>query len=83
MALRCFFVEFNAYFASVEQHDAPELRRRPVEVVPVLAETTCSIAASYGAKASGISTGTSVADSRVACPGIAFVLARPPRYVEV
>ncbi|MCA1714559.1 MAG: DNA-directed DNA polymerase, partial [Gammaproteobacteria bacterium] len=47
MTLRCLFVDFNSYFASVEQYDEPRLRDRPVGVVPVLAATTCCIAASY------------------------------------
>lgn len=83
MTLRCLFVDFNSFFASVEQEDAPALRGRPVGVVPVLAETTCCIAASYEAKRFGVSTGTSVAQARESCPGITFVLARPSRYVEL
>lgn len=83
MPLRCLFVDFNSFFASVEQHDAPELRGRPVGVVPVVADTTCCIAASYEAKQFGISTGTLVADAKAACPDIALVQARPARYVEV
>ena len=54
MTLRSLFVDFNSYFASVEQQLNPALRGRPVGVVPVLAETSCCIAASYEAKALGI-----------------------------
>jgi DNA polymerase-4 len=50
MPLRALYVDFNSYFASVEQQLVPELRGRPVAVLPVLAETTCCIAASYEAK---------------------------------
>ena len=50
MSLRCLFVDFNSYFAAVEQYDEPRLRGRPVGVVPVLAATTCCIAASVEAK---------------------------------
>ncbi len=83
MTLRCLFVDFNAYFASVEQEDRPCLRDRPVAVVPVLAATTCCIAASYTAKAHGIKTGTPVWEALEKCPDIAIVQARPARYIEV
>ena len=45
------FLDLNSYFASVEQEVRPELRQQPVAVVPMLADTTCCIAASYEAKA--------------------------------
>jgi DNA polymerase-4 len=82
MTLRSLFVDFDSYFASVEQHERPELRGRPVAVAPVDAETTCCIAASYEAKAFGVATGTLVRDARRLCPGIVVVLARPALYVQ-
>lgn len=83
MTLRCLFVDFNSYFASVEQHDEPRLRGRPIGVVPVLAPTTCCIAASYEAKAHGVKTGTAVWEALERCPDIMLVEARPARYVEL
>lgn len=83
MTLRCLFVDFNSYFASVEQQDDPQLRGRPVGVVPVMAETTCCIAASYEAKAFGVKTGTPVWEARQKCPDIVLLPARPARYVEL
>ena len=47
MALNALYVDFNSYFASVEQELCPELRVKAVGVIPVMAETTCCIAASY------------------------------------
>jgi DNA polymerase-4 len=82
MTLRSLFVDFNSYFASIEQHEAPELRGRPVGVAPVAAETTSLIAASHEAKAFGVTTGTMVREARERCPGIAIVTARPKLYVE-
>lgn len=82
MSLRSLFVDFNSYFASVEQQTDPALRGRPVGVVPVMAETTCCIAASVEAKTSGVRTGTLVREARKLCPQIAFVLAQPPLYVD-
>lgn len=83
MSLRYLFVDFNSYFASVEQLDDAALRGRPVAVVPVESEGTCCIAASYQAKAFGVKTGTGVAEARRLCPQIVFRLARPARYVQL
>jgi DNA polymerase IV len=80
--LRWLFVDLNSYFASVEQELRPELRDRPVAVVPVLADTTCCIAASYEAKRYGVRTGTQVAEAKQLCPGILLVEARHELYVE-
>ncbi|MBI2605963.1 MAG: DNA polymerase [Deltaproteobacteria bacterium] len=80
--LRWLLVDFNAYFASVEQQERPELRGKPVAVVPSLVDTTCAIAASYEAKAFGIKTGTLVRDVRRLCPKAQIVEARPDLYVK-
>ncbi len=82
MSLNALYVDFNSYFASVEQQLRPELRGKPIGVLAVMAETTCCIAASYEAKAFGIKTGTGVRDARKLCPDMIFVEARPPLYVE-
>lgn len=62
---------------------APCLRGLPVAVAPVMAESSCCIAASYEAKAHGVKTGTRVSDARVLCPGIRIVEAQPAKYVEL
>jgi DNA polymerase-4 len=80
--LNWLFVDMNSFFASVEQDARPELRGRPVGVVPMMADTTVCIAASYEAKAHGVKTGTIVADAKRLCPGIALVEARHELYVE-
>ena len=82
MALNALYVDFNSYFASVEQQLRPELRGKPIGILAVMAETTCCIAASYEAKAFGIKTGTGVRDARKICKDIIFVEARPPIYVQ-
>jgi len=82
MSLNALYVDFNSYFASVEQQLRPELRYKPIGVLPVMAETTCCIAASYEAKAFGIKTGTGVRDARKMCKDIIFVEARPQLYVQ-
>ncbi len=73
----------NGYFAAVEQHDRPELRGRPVAVVPVMSDHTSVIASSYDAKRFSIKTGTRVADAKQLCPDLMIVQARPKLYVEI
>ncbi len=76
------FVDLNSYFASCEQQVRPELRGKPVGVVPMMADTTVCIAASYEAKAYGVRTGTVVADAKRMCPGLVLVEARHEIYVD-
>ena len=79
--LRWLYVDFNSYFASVEQQLNPVLRGKPVAVVPVETDATCAIAASYEAKAYGIKTGTPIYEAKKICPDIICVLARHEHYV--
>jgi DNA polymerase-4 len=80
--LTALFVDCDSYFASVEQHLDPALRGRPVGVAPVMAESSCCIAASYEAKAFGVKTGTRISEARILCPGIAIVESKPPEYIR-
>ncbi len=77
------FLDCDSFFASVEQQLNPALRGRPVGVAPVMAETSCCIAASYEAKRYGVKTGTRISDARRMCPGIEIVPARPSEYLKV
>ena len=81
--LTALFIDCDSFFASVEQHLDPSLRGKPVGVAPVMAETSCCIAASYEAKAYGVKTGTRISDARLMCPGIVIVEAKPPEYIKV
>jgi DNA polymerase-4 len=81
-ALNWLFVDLNSYFASVEQDARPELRGCPVAVVPMMADTTVCIAASYEAKASGVRTGTVVGEAKRMCPGLVLIEARHELYVD-
>lgn len=80
--LRWLYIDFNSYFASVEQQLRPALRGRPVAVIPVETDSTCAIAASYEAKAYGVKTGTPIYEAKRMCPGLVCVLAQHERYVE-
>jgi DNA polymerase-4 len=81
--LTALFIDCDSYFASVEQHLDPRLRGKPVGVAPVMAETSCCIAASYEAKAFGVKTGTRISDARIMCPGIAIVESKPAEYIKI
>jgi len=84
MPLRYVFIDFDSFFAAVEQQVHPRLRGEPVGIVPSLGvRTTCCIAASYEAKAKGVKTGTGVDEARRLCPGIRFVEADHRRYVKM
>lgn len=80
--LRVLFLDLNSYFASVEQADRPELRDKPIAVVPLLADTTFVIAASYEAKKHGVKTVMRVDEAKRRCPDLELVQARPPLYVH-
>jgi DNA polymerase-4 len=80
--LRWLYVDFNSYFASVEQQLNPRLRGKPVAVIPVETDSTCAIAASYEAKAFGVKTGTPIYEAKKMCPGLICVLAGHEHYVE-
>jgi DNA polymerase-4 len=77
------FTDMDAYFASVEQTLRPELREKPIGIVPLESDSTCVIAASYEAKRCGVKTGTLVPEARRLCPAITFVRARPHLYVDM
>jgi DNA polymerase-4 len=83
--MRCgpyLILDFNSYFASVEQQENPKLRGKPVAVVPADTDTTCAIAASYEAKKFGVKTGTRIYEAKRMCPGLILVPARHDIYVE-
>ncbi len=81
--LESLYIDFDSFFASAEQHLRPELRGRPVGVIPLASAHTSCIAASRDAKRLGIRTGTSIADARRLCPDITFVVARHDQYIRL
>jgi len=82
MPLRTLAVDFNSFFAACEQQEHPRLRGKPIGILPVMAESSCCIAASYPAKAMGVKTGTGVTEARIRCPGIELIEARPKVYIS-
>jgi DNA polymerase-4 len=77
------YLDFDSFFASAEQLLRPELRGRPVGVLPLDSPATSLIAASREAKARGVKTGMKARDATAACPGIALVVARHDVYVKL
>jgi len=75
-------VDMDAFFASIEQHDHPELRGRPIGITNGLTGT-CFITCSYEARAYGIKTATRIKNAKQLCPDVVQVPARPYRYAEV
>src|ERR1700677_4154308 len=82
LPLRWLYIDFNSYFASVEQQLRPELRGKPIAIVAVDTDSTSAIAASYEAKAFGIKTGTPIHEAKKLCPDIKIVVARHEHYVD-
>lgn len=80
--LEWLYLDLNSFFASVEQQLRPELRGRPVAVLPAMTEATCVIAASYEAKACGIKTGTRVYEARRLCPELVCVVGNHAHYAQ-
>lgn len=60
----------------------PELREKPIAVVPALTDATCAIAASYEAKAFGIKTGTKIYEAKRMCPDLVCIEADHQHYVR-
>jgi DNA polymerase-4 len=70
-------VDMDAFYASVEQRDAPELRGRPVIVGGGVV-----LAASYEAKARGVRTAMGGRQARALCPDAVVVAPRMSAYTE-
>ena len=79
--LRWLFLDLNSYFASVEQQLDPNLRGKPVAVVPTITDSTSCIAASFEAKQFGIKCGTNVGEAKQKCPDIILIKGNHPAYV--
>jgi len=83
MGLTTLFLDMNSYFASVEQQVHPAFRGRPVAVVPMMADTTVCVAASYEAKRFGVRTGTRVDEAKRMCPGLILINGKHELYIQM
>ncbi|MGE3919737.1 MAG: DNA polymerase IV [Gammaproteobacteria bacterium] len=75
-------IDMNAFFASIEQLDFPDLRHKPVAVTNGI-QGTCIITCSYEARAYGIKTGMRLRDAKQLCPKIIQRPSRPERYTQI
>jgi len=69
----------NAFFASVEQQNNPELRGKPIAVIGS-AKRTVITTSSYEARAFGVKTGMNTWEAKQKCPHIIFVIGDNRRY---
>ncbi len=82
-ALRWLFLDFDSYFASVEQQENPRWRGRPLMVVPLeRTEASMAIAVSREAKRAGVRRGMRPREARALCPDIVVTPARHDVYVR-
>ncbi|MDX1555027.1 MAG: DNA polymerase IV, partial [Xanthomonadales bacterium] len=75
-------VDMDAFYASVEQLDQPELRGRAV-IVGGLGPRGVVSTASYEARRFGVHSAMPMAQARRLCPRAAFIAPRAQRYREV
>ncbi len=76
-------VDMDAFFASVEQRDHPELRGKPLVVGGDPRRRGVVAAASYEARKFGVRSAMSAAQAQRLCPHLVFVPPRMERYREV
>jgi DNA polymerase-4 len=75
------YLDFDGFFASVEQQADPRLRGRPVGIVPFNGTTrTCVIACSREAKHYGVKNVMNVLDAKALCPDLVLVPQKPDLY---
>lgn len=75
------YLDFDGFFASVEQQARPGLRGRPVGVVPFAGTRhTCVIACSKEAKARGVKNVMPVAEALRVCPDLVLAPQSPDLY---
>ena len=75
-------IDMDAFYASVEQHDAPELKGKPI-AVGGSSERGVVAAASYEARKFGVKSAMSSMIAAKRCPDLIFIKPRFERYREV
>ncbi len=79
--LKYLYLDFDGFFASVEQQARPALRGQPVGVIPFKTTShSCVIACSKEAKQHGIKNVMRIEEARAICPGLILVPQSPDLY---
>lgn len=74
------YLDFDGFFASVEQLCDPKLRGRPIGVIPYVGGRTCIIACSREAKARGVKNIMMVDEAKALCRDLVLVPQKPDLY---
>ncbi|KIN65852.1 ImpB/MucB/SamB family [Sulfitobacter noctilucae] len=77
------YLDFDSFFATAEQYLNPDLRGKPVGVVPLDSPNTGCIAVSREAKARGVKSSATIRAARQIAPDMIFVVARHDVYVRL
>jgi DNA polymerase-4 len=75
-------VDMDAFFASVEQRDNPDLRGKPIAVTGG-GERMVVTTSSYEARAYGVKTAMTVYEAKRLCPDIILVVGNNQKYAEI
>lgn len=73
-------IDFDAFYAQVEQRDNPNLRGKPVSVGSTTGMKGIVMTASYEARAFGIETGMSLWEAKKLCPRLISLPCYGPKY---
>ncbi|MFZ4590657.1 MAG: DNA polymerase Y family protein [Ignavibacteria bacterium] len=76
-------IDFDAFYAQVEQRDNPNLRGKPVSVGSTTGNKGIVMTSSYEARAFGIKTGMSQWEAKQICPELISLPCYGPKYETI